>query len=68
MCPASSHDAYQAISQMAEVPSVAEDEKNPVPQTSVGIEAVPQVSCVSVSMSGGFHKYGYSLFCELLLE
>jgi hypothetical protein len=68
MCPASSHDAYQTISITAEVPSAAEEGKDPVPLTFVGIKAEPEVSCGFVSMLGGFHKYRYSLFYELLLQ
>jgi hypothetical protein len=61
MCPASSHDAYQAINIKAEVLSDAEEE-DPHAKTFPGIKAEPEVSCVSVSMLGGFHKYRYYLF------
>jgi hypothetical protein len=58
MCPASSHDAYQAISIKAELPSEAEAEEDPLAVTfQGGIKAEPEVSCVSVSMLEGFHKY-----------
>jgi hypothetical protein len=54
MCPASSHDAYPAISIKAEVLSDAEEEEDPVPITFVGVKAEPEVSCVSVSMLWDF--------------
>jgi hypothetical protein len=57
ICPASSHDAYQAISIKAEKLSDVEDEDVPAPVTFIAIKAEPEVSCVSVSMLGGFHKY-----------
>jgi hypothetical protein len=55
MSPASSQDAYQAISVKAELPSDAEAEKDPLAIISPGIKAKPEVSCVSVSMLGRFH-------------
>jgi hypothetical protein len=72
MCPESSHDAYQVISVRAQILSDAEEEY-PVPLTFVGIKAEPEVSCVSVSMLGGLHKYKYPSFYrhsiyELLLH
>jgi hypothetical protein len=67
MSPASSQDAYQAISVKAEVPSDAEEEEDPL-ATSPGMKAEPEVSCVSVSMLGQFHKYRYPSFYELLLQ
>jgi hypothetical protein len=48
ICPASSHDANQAIRIKAEVFSDAEEEENPIPITFLGIKAEPEVSCVSV--------------------
>jgi hypothetical protein len=48
ICPASSHDAYPAVSIKAEVFSDAEEEEDPVPLTCVGIKTEPEVSCVSV--------------------
>jgi hypothetical protein len=60
--PSSSQDEYQAISIKAEVPSDAESEEDPLALTSPEIKAGPEVSCVSVSMLGGFHKYTYPLF------
>jgi hypothetical protein len=56
ICPASSHDSYQAVSIKAEVPSDAEAEEDPLAITSPAIKAEPEVSCVSVSMLGRFHK------------
>jgi hypothetical protein len=69
ICPASSHDVYQAISIKAEVLSDVEEE-DPVPITFPGIKAEPEVSCFSMSTLGGFHKYRYkySLFYKLLLQ
>jgi hypothetical protein len=46
ICPASSHEAYQAVSIKAEVFSDAEEEEYPVPITFAGIKAEPKVSCV----------------------
>jgi hypothetical protein len=46
--PASSRDVYQVVSIKAEVFSDAEKEEYPVPITFPGIEAKPEVSCVSV--------------------
>jgi hypothetical protein len=57
ICPASTDDAYQPISIKAEKLSDAEDDEDPAPMTFVGIKAEPEVSCVSVSILGGFHKY-----------
>jgi hypothetical protein len=73
ICPTSSHDAYQAINIKAKVLSDAEAEEDPLALTSPGIKAEPEVSCVSVSMLGGFHKYKYPSFYkhsiyELLLH
>jgi hypothetical protein len=48
ICPASSHDAYEAISIKAEVFSDAEGEEYPVPIKFPGIKAEPEVSCISV--------------------
>jgi hypothetical protein len=58
----SSHDAYQAIRIKAEALSDVEEEEDRVPTTFPLIKAEPEVSCVSVSTLGGFHKYRYSLF------
>jgi hypothetical protein len=55
MSPASSQDAYKAISVKAEVPSDAETEEDPLSITSPGVKAEPEVSYVSVSMLGRFH-------------
>jgi hypothetical protein len=68
MSPASSQNAYQAISVKAEVLSDVEEEEDPLPVTFPGIKVEPEVSCVSVSMLGVFHKYRYSLFYQLLLQ
>jgi hypothetical protein len=60
MSPASlQEDAYQAIGVKAEVPSDEEAKEDPDPITFPGIKAEPQVSCVTVSVLGGFHKYKY---------
>jgi hypothetical protein len=48
ICGASSRDEYQPITMKAEVPSDAEQEEDPVPIMFPGIEAKPEVSCVSV--------------------
>jgi hypothetical protein len=48
ICPASSRDAYQAVSIKAEVFGDAEDEEYPVRTTFLGIKAETEVSCVSV--------------------
>jgi hypothetical protein len=49
MCPASSHDAYQAISKKAEVQSDAEVEVDPLAITfPLEIKAEPEVSCISM--------------------
>jgi hypothetical protein len=66
MSPSSSEDVYQAISVKAEVLSDVEEE-DPDPITFPGIKVEPEVSCVSDFMLGGFHKYRYSLFYQLLL-
>jgi hypothetical protein len=56
ICPAASHDAYQAISIKSEVPSDAEAEEDPLAiPFPAGIKAEPEVSCVSVSMLSRFH-------------
>jgi hypothetical protein len=56
MSPASSKDGYQAISVKTEVLSDAEAEEDSLAITFPGgIKAEPEVSCVSVSMLGGFH-------------
>jgi hypothetical protein len=68
ICPESSHDAYQAISIKVEKLSDAEDEEDPDPVTLPGIKLEPEVSCVSVSVLGGFQKYGCSSFYKLLLQ
>jgi hypothetical protein len=47
MCPASSCDAYQAVTIKAEVFSDAEEEY-PAQITFPGIKAEPEVSCVSI--------------------
>jgi hypothetical protein len=60
ICPASSHDADQAIRVKAEVQSEAEED--PLAITFPGIKSEPEVSCVPVSMLGGFHKYKYPPF------
>jgi hypothetical protein len=53
----------------AEVRSSAEAEEDPFAVTFPGgIKAEPEVSCVSVSMLGGFHKYKYPSFYKLLLQ
>jgi hypothetical protein len=50
---ASSQDAYQAVSVKAEVPSDTQAEEDPLAITFPGgIKPEPEVSCVSVSMSG----------------
>jgi hypothetical protein len=48
ICPVSSHDAYEAISIKAEELSDAEEGEYPVPITFPGINAKPEVSCISV--------------------
>jgi hypothetical protein len=48
ICPASSHDAYPAVSIKAEVFSDAEEEECPLPLTFSKIKATPEVSCGSV--------------------
>jgi hypothetical protein len=47
VCPASSHDAYQAISIQSEILSYAEEEY-PVPITLSGIKPESKASCVHV--------------------
>jgi hypothetical protein len=66
--PAPSHDAYQAIGVTAEVASHAEAEEDPVAITFPGIKAEPEVSCVTVSMLGRFHKHGFPSLYEILLQ
>jgi hypothetical protein len=68
ICPASSHDAYQAISIKAEKLSDAEDEEDPVPITFPAINLEPEVSYVSVSTLCGLHRYGYPSFYRLLIQ
>jgi hypothetical protein len=68
MSPASSQDAYQAIRVKAEVLSDAEGEECPHPITYLGIKAEPEVRCVSLSIVGGFYKYRYPSFYELMLQ
>jgi hypothetical protein len=68
MCPASSQDTYQAVSVKAEVPSDAEAEEDPDPITFPGTITEPEVSYLSVSMLGGFHRYRYSSLYGLLLQ
>jgi hypothetical protein len=48
MYPASSCDGYQAVTIKAEVFSDAEEEEYPVRKTFLGINVVPEVSCVSI--------------------
>jgi hypothetical protein len=48
ICPASSHDAYQAVSIKVEKLSDAEDEDDPASITLPRIKLEPEVSCVSV--------------------
>jgi hypothetical protein len=63
ICPASSHDAYQAISIKAEVPSEAEAEEDPLAITFPGgIKAEPEVSCVSMLVLGSFKNTGIPFF------
>jgi hypothetical protein len=60
ICTASSQDADQAISIKAEVLSEAEAQENPLAIIFPGgIKAESEVSCVSMSMLGGFHKCKY---------
>jgi hypothetical protein len=59
VCPASSHDAYQAISIQTEILSYAEEEY-PVPITLPGIKPEP------VFMLGGFHNYRYPVLQTLI--
>jgi hypothetical protein len=44
--------------------SDAEEERYPVPISFRRIKAEPEVSCVTVSMLNGFHKYRYFFFQE----
>jgi hypothetical protein len=60
--PASSRVACDASSIKTEEVSAAEEERCPVPITFRRIKAEPEVSCVTVSMLNGFHKYRYSSF------
>jgi hypothetical protein len=62
ICPAASHDAHQAISIKAEVPSDVEAEEDPLAITLPRINAEPEVSCVFVYKLGGFHKYNIPRF------
>jgi hypothetical protein len=55
MSPATSNEACQVFSIQAEVLSDAEPEEDPDPIAYLGIKAEPEVSCVSVTMSGRFH-------------
>jgi hypothetical protein len=48
ICPASSCNAYQAVTIKAEVFSDAEEEEYPIPIPFAGIKAEPEVSCLSV--------------------
>jgi hypothetical protein len=48
ICPASSHDAYQAVGIKAEVPSDAEAEEDPLAITSPRIQAELEVSCLCI--------------------
>jgi hypothetical protein len=64
MCPGTYRDAYQPIRIKAEKMSDTEEENSPVPTTFPGIKAEPEVSCVSVSVLEGFHKYKDPSFCE----
>jgi hypothetical protein len=68
ICPASSHDAYQAISIKVEKLSDLEDEDDLTPTAFPGIKAEREVSCNSVSVLAGFHRYGYPSFYKLLLQ
>jgi hypothetical protein len=51
-----------AISIKTEEFSDAEVVEGPVPIAFPGIKAEPEVSCVSVSMLSGFHKYTTARF------
>jgi hypothetical protein len=68
MSGASSQDTYQAISVKYEVLSDAEAEEDPHPIKFPGTIIEPKVSCVSVFMLGGFHKYRYPSLYEILLQ
>jgi hypothetical protein len=59
---ASSREAYQAIATEAEEVSAAEEEEGPIPITFPGIKVESEVSCLSVSMLNGLHKYRCPLF------
>jgi hypothetical protein len=48
ICPASSCDAYQAITITAEALSDAEEEEYPIAITFAEIKGEPEVSCLSV--------------------
>lgn len=61
MCHAAFQDAYQAVSVKTEVSS----EKDPLALTFPGIKTEPEVSCVPLSMLGGFHKYKYPRTLDL---
>jgi hypothetical protein len=63
---ASSHDVIHAVSIKTEDFSDAEIVEGHLPITFLGIKDEPEVSCVSVSMLSGFHKYtaaGFTSFC-----
>jgi hypothetical protein len=62
ICPESSHEA---ITIKAEVLSDVEEEEDPLATIFPEIKAEPEVSCVSVSMLGGFHKYTYLSLYEI---
>jgi hypothetical protein len=61
-CPTISHELYLPISIKAEVLSDVEEEEDPLAITFSGIKAEPEVSCGSVSVLAGFHKYSYPSF------
>jgi hypothetical protein len=62
ICPATSQDAYQAISIKHEAFSDAEEEHNS-DETLLRM-VKPEVSSVSISILGRFHKYRHSSFYE----
>jgi hypothetical protein len=66
VCPAY-YGACEGITIKAEVLSDAEEEDDPL-TTFPQIKAEPEVSCVSVSMLGGFHKCRCPSFYELSLQ
>jgi hypothetical protein len=59
---ASSHDVIHAVNIKTEEFSDAEVVEAPVPIAFPKIKADPEVSCVSVSMFNGFHKYTTARF------